>query len=155
MTEFFNKVSDYFKKAFQDMKEGAKAQHQVDKANFAAAKAESKARWEEAKAMSNPERQKAKIQAERENKLHRRSAERLTQTSALMRLKTVGKRRFSPGQHPKRALPSFSNKRFFFERYLLLEKLRKRKQNFNISMLSYIIDETIKWGIYHVSNFGC
>jgi len=37
----------FFKKAFQDMKESAKAQHQVDKANFEAAKAESKANFEE------------------------------------------------------------------------------------------------------------
>ena len=37
----------FFKKAFSDMKESAKAQHEVDKANFAAAKAESKANFEE------------------------------------------------------------------------------------------------------------
>ena len=40
---------EFFKKAFSDMKEDAKAQHEVDKANFAAVKAESKAQWEEAK----------------------------------------------------------------------------------------------------------
>lgn len=34
---------------FKDMKESAKAQHQVDKANFAAVKAEGQAIWEEAK----------------------------------------------------------------------------------------------------------
>jgi hypothetical protein len=39
----------FFKKAFADMKESAKAQHEVDKANFNAVKAESKATWEEAK----------------------------------------------------------------------------------------------------------
>lgn len=39
----------FFKKAFQDMKASAKAQHEVDKANFEAAKAEAKANWEEAK----------------------------------------------------------------------------------------------------------
>lgn len=39
----------FFKKAFGDMKKSAKEQHEVDKANFAAAKAESKATWEEAK----------------------------------------------------------------------------------------------------------
>lgn len=32
----------FFKKAFADMKDSAKAQHEVDKANFAAAKAEAK-----------------------------------------------------------------------------------------------------------------
>ncbi len=34
-------------KAFHDMKESTKAQHEVDKANFAAAKAEAKASFEE------------------------------------------------------------------------------------------------------------
>lgn len=40
-------MGEFFKKAFQDMKENAKAQHQVDKANFEAAKAEAKANFEE------------------------------------------------------------------------------------------------------------
>ena len=39
----------FLKKAFQDMKESAKAQHEVDKANFEAVKAESKATFEENK----------------------------------------------------------------------------------------------------------
>ena len=39
----------FFKNAFADMKASTKAQHEVDKANFAAAKAEAKAQWEEAK----------------------------------------------------------------------------------------------------------
>ncbi|MBQ3604464.1 MAG: hypothetical protein IJA02_11545 [Clostridia bacterium] len=42
-------MSDFLKKAFNDMKESAKAQHEVDKANFAAAKAESKVHWEKAR----------------------------------------------------------------------------------------------------------
>ncbi|MBQ3596289.1 MAG: hypothetical protein II988_00550 [Clostridia bacterium] len=37
----------FFKDAFNDMKESAKEQCQVDKANFAAAKAEAKANFEE------------------------------------------------------------------------------------------------------------
>ena len=37
----------FFKKAFGDMKKSAKAQHEVDKAQFAAAKAEAKANFEE------------------------------------------------------------------------------------------------------------
>lgn len=41
------KKENFFKKAFRDMKESAKAQHEVDKANFAAAKAEAKANFEE------------------------------------------------------------------------------------------------------------
>lgn len=59
-------MAGFFKKAFQDMKESAQAQHEVDKANFAAVKAESKAQWEEAKAMSCPERHKAAIQKKRD-----------------------------------------------------------------------------------------
>ncbi len=62
-------VIDFFKGAFEDMKESAKAQYEVDKVNFAAVKAESKAQWEEAKAMSNPEYTKRKIQAEREEQI--------------------------------------------------------------------------------------
>ncbi len=37
----------FFKKAFGDMKRSAKAQHEVDKAEFAAVKAESRASFEE------------------------------------------------------------------------------------------------------------
>ena len=37
---------------FKDMKESARAQHELDKANFAAVRAESKAAWEEAKALA-------------------------------------------------------------------------------------------------------
>ena len=51
------------------MKESARAQHEVDKANFAAAKAESRAQWEEAKAMRNPELRKAMMQAERDEQI--------------------------------------------------------------------------------------
>ena len=40
-------MSNFLKKAFEDMKESAKAQHEVDKAQFAAAKAEAKANFEE------------------------------------------------------------------------------------------------------------
>ncbi|MBE6348871.1 MAG: hypothetical protein E7064_08035, partial [Spirochaetaceae bacterium] len=39
----FQKIGKFFKNAFSDMKESAKAQHEVDKANFEAVKAESKA----------------------------------------------------------------------------------------------------------------
>ena len=41
------KKENFFKKAFKDMKENAKAQHEVDKANWEAAKAESRANFEE------------------------------------------------------------------------------------------------------------
>ncbi len=59
----------FFGKSFKDMKESAKAQHQVDKANFAAAKAESKANWEAAKAMGRPSTRKAMMQAKRDEQI--------------------------------------------------------------------------------------
>ncbi len=62
-------MSEFLKKAFKDMKESAKAQHEVDKANFAAAKAESKAQWEEAKAMGKPETRQAILQAQRDEQM--------------------------------------------------------------------------------------
>lgn len=40
-------MAGFFKKAFSDMRESAKAQHEVDRANFEAAKAEAKANFEE------------------------------------------------------------------------------------------------------------
>ncbi len=40
-------MANFLKKAFSDMKESAKAQHEVDKAEFQAVKAESKANFEE------------------------------------------------------------------------------------------------------------
>ena len=40
-------IKAFFKKAFGDMKESTKAQHEADKAEFAAAKAEAKANFEE------------------------------------------------------------------------------------------------------------
>ena len=51
-------IKTFFKNAFADMKANAKAQHEVDKANMAATKAESRAQWEEAKAMGDPARRK-------------------------------------------------------------------------------------------------
>ena len=43
----FTKTKKFFKGAFKDMGESAKVQHEVDKANFKAAKAEAKANFEE------------------------------------------------------------------------------------------------------------
>ena len=57
-------IKAFFKKAFRDMKESTKAQHEVDRANFAAAKAEAKANWEEAK--MSPSQRQAKMQEERD-----------------------------------------------------------------------------------------
>ena len=57
-------IKAFFKKAFGDMKESAKAQHEVDKANFAAAKAEAKANFEEAK--MSPSQRQAKMKEDRD-----------------------------------------------------------------------------------------
>lgn len=62
-------MSNFLKNAFQDMKESSKAQHQVDKANLDAVRAESKAQWEEAKGMRSPETRKAILQAERDKQI--------------------------------------------------------------------------------------
>lgn len=43
------KEKGFFTRAFDDMKENAKKQHEIDKENFEAVKADSKARFEEAK----------------------------------------------------------------------------------------------------------
>ena len=60
-------IKAFFKKAFADMKASTKAQHEVDKANFAAAKSEAKANWEEAK--MSPSQRQAKMQRERDAQL--------------------------------------------------------------------------------------
>lgn len=53
------KKESFLKRAFNDMKESAKAQHEVDKANFAAAKAESRANFEENRGYNTYARAKA------------------------------------------------------------------------------------------------
>ncbi len=58
-----------FLNPFRDMKESAKAQHEVDKAAFAAVKAESKANFAQAKLNSSPQAHKAAMQKEREKQL--------------------------------------------------------------------------------------
>lgn len=52
-------MSDFLKRAFNDMKENAQKQHEIDKENFEAVKADSKARFEEAKKV-NPDFQEFK-----------------------------------------------------------------------------------------------
>ena len=58
---------NFFKNAFKDMKKSAKAQHEVDKANFNAAKAEAKATWDEAR--MSPKGRQALMQKEREEQI--------------------------------------------------------------------------------------
>lgn len=76
-----NKIGEFFKSAFEDMKADAKAQHEVDKAQFAAVRAESKANFEEARAMGKPETRKAMMQQERDEQIAAAN-ERLTEAQA-------------------------------------------------------------------------
>ncbi len=79
-------IKKFFSDAFSDMKEDAKAQHEVDKANFAAVKAESKANFEEAKAASRPSAHKAAEQKKRDEQIceaNKRRAEAEARTEAL------------------------------------------------------------------------
>lgn len=62
-------IIKFLKQAFSDMKESAKEQHEVDKANFQAEKVEAKARYEEAKNNSSPTKFKEKQKAERKESL--------------------------------------------------------------------------------------
>ena len=54
-------------KAFKDMKASAKAQHEVDKANLEAAKADAKQVWDDAH--MTPAQRAEKLQAEREQQI--------------------------------------------------------------------------------------
>ncbi len=74
-------IKKFFKDAFKDMGESAKAQHEVDKANLEAAKAQSKANFQEAKAMSKPETRKAMEQKKRDEQIAQ-AKERTAQANA-------------------------------------------------------------------------
>ena len=53
-TQKETKQVGFMKQAFRDMKESAKLQHQIDRANFQAVKLETKAFYEEQKRLSKP-----------------------------------------------------------------------------------------------------
>ena len=84
------------KKAFKDMGESARAQHQVDKANFAAAKAEAKANFEEnrftnsfarAKAQAKESWEDAKLSpAERTAKMREEQKQQIIDANERIRL---------------------------------------------------------------------
>ena len=59
----------FFKQAFRDMKESAKRQREIDKANFKAQKMETKAFYQEQKAKSNPEVRKMLQEQEYQQKI--------------------------------------------------------------------------------------
>ena len=77
----FKKAGRGLKKAFKDMGESAKAQHQVDKANFAAAKAEAKANFEENRGTNSLKKAKA-IAKQSWNDAHMSPAERTAKVRA-------------------------------------------------------------------------
>lgn len=52
------KTGEFLKDAFKDMAENAKAQHEIDKANFEAVKAQSKANFEASKFPNSLQRAK-------------------------------------------------------------------------------------------------
>lgn len=73
------KKENFFKRAFKDMVASAKAQHEVDKANFAAAKAEARANFEENRGSNTWK--KAKAQAKQSwDEAHMTPAERTVKT---------------------------------------------------------------------------
>lgn len=77
MTE---KKENFFKKAFKEMIESAKAEHSVDKANFEAIKAESKANFEENRGRNSFKKAKETAKASWDNaKLSPRERQELMQ----------------------------------------------------------------------------
>ena len=64
----------FFKQAFCDMKESAKRQREIDKANFKAQKMETKAFYEEQKAKRNPEVRKMVQEQEYQKKMEEAKA---------------------------------------------------------------------------------
>ena len=78
MTE---KKENFFKKAFREMKEDAKARHAVDKANLEAAKAEAKATFEENRGSNTWKKAKAMAKQSWDD-AHMTPAERREKTRA-------------------------------------------------------------------------
>lgn len=74
-------MSNFLKKAFNDMKESAKAQHEVDKANFEAVKAESRANFEENRGHNTFARAKADAKKHWDD-AHMSPSERAAKTQA-------------------------------------------------------------------------
>lgn len=62
-------ICNFFTGAFDDMKESAKLQHKIDKANYEATKLESKAFYQEQKRKSNPKVRTAAEKARMEQEL--------------------------------------------------------------------------------------
>ena len=63
------KKDNFFKRAFRDMKESAKLQRKIDKANYQATKLENKAFFEEQKRLSKPSVRTAEMRKEQQKEL--------------------------------------------------------------------------------------
>ena len=63
------KKDNFFKRAFRDMKESAKLQRKIDKANYEATKLETKAFYEEQKRLSKPSVRTAEMRKKQEEEL--------------------------------------------------------------------------------------
>lgn len=93
-------MGEFFKKAFEDMKESAKAQHEVDKANFQAVKAESRLHFEENRGKNTLRKAKEESKkiwddahtssSERKEKMQKEREEQLQQANA--RISAANKR---------------------------------------------------------------
>ena len=83
-------LKEFFKNAFADIKQSAKDQHEVDKANLAAVKAESKAQWEEAK--RTPKQQQ---EAMRQQQAEQIAAAKQREAEANERIAAAAELRFS------------------------------------------------------------
>lgn len=90
------KTGKFFKEAFHDMAQSAKAQHEVDKANLEAVKAESKANFEENRGSNSLKRAKAQAKqswddahmspAERTAKVRAEQAKQIEQANERIRI---------------------------------------------------------------------
>ena len=83
-------LKEFFKNAFADIKQSAKDQHEVDKANLAAVKAEAKAQWEEAK--RTPKRQQEVMRQKQAEQL---AAAKAREAEANERIAAAAELRFS------------------------------------------------------------
>ena len=63
------KKDNFFERAFRDMKESAKLQRQIDKANYQATKLETKAFYQEQKRLSKPSVRTSEMRKEQEQEL--------------------------------------------------------------------------------------
>lgn len=80
-------MKEFFKNAFDDMKKSAQAQHEVDKANFQAVKAESKANFMEAKAMGKKSTREAAMKVQREKEIAEANARKKAAEERIENLK--------------------------------------------------------------------